>query len=115
MVVDDSIVRGTTTPHVVRLLHHGGAKEIHLRICAPPIKHPCHLGIDMASTKELLAANKSVEEIRSFVQADSLGYLSHEGLVRAVGLERNRICMACFTGNHPIPVQLEMDKLALEA
>jgi amidophosphoribosyltransferase len=114
VVVDDSIVRGTTTPHVVQLLHQGGAKEIHLRICAPPIMHPCHLGIDMATRKELLAANKSVEEIREMVQADSLGYLSHEGLVRAVGLERNRICMACFTGDHPIPVQLEMDKLALE-
>ena len=114
VVVDDSIVRGTTTPHVVQLLHQGRAKEIHLRICAPPLMHPCHLGIDMATRKELLAANKSVEEIRTMVQADSLGYLSHEGLVRAVGLERNRICMACFTGDHPIPVQLEMDKLALE-
>ncbi len=114
VVVDDSIVRGTTTPHVVQLLHQGRAKEIHLRICAPPLMHPCHLGIDMATRNELLAANKSVEEIRTMVQADSLGYLSHEGLVRAVGLERNRICMACFTGDHPIPVQLEMDKLALE-
>ena len=114
VVVDDSIVRGTTTPHVVQLLHQGGAKEIHLRICAPPLIHPCHLGIDMATRNELLAANKSIEEIRTMVQADSLGYLSHEGLVRAVGLERNRICMACFTGDHPIPVQLEMDKLALE-
>ncbi len=114
VVVDDSIVRGTTTPHVVQLLHQGRAKEIHLRICAPPLMHPCHLGIDMATRNELLAANKSIEEIRTMVQADSLGYLSHEGLVRAVGLERNRICMACFTGDHPIPVQLEMDKLALE-
>ena len=114
VVVDDSIVRGTTTPHVVGLLRKGGAKEIHLRICAPPIMWPCHLGVDLATRRELLAANKTVEEIRQFVGADSLGYLSHEGLVRAVGLPRNDVCMACFTGDHPIPVQLEMDKLAME-
>ena len=114
VVVDDSIVRGTTTPHVVGLLQHGGAAEVHLRICAPPIKFPCYLGIDMSTRKELLAANMTVEEIRSFVGADSLGYLSHEGLVKAVGLQKSRLCMGCFTGDHPIPVQLEMDKLALE-
>ena len=114
VVVDDSIVRGTTTPHVVSLLRKGGAKEIHLRICAPPIMFPCHLGVDLATRKELIAANMTVEEIREFVGADSLGYLSHEGLLRAVGAANNGVCMACFTGNHPIPVQLEMDKLALE-
>ena len=115
VVVDDSIVRGTTTPHVVGLLRKGGAKSIHLRVCAPPIMWPCHFGIDMATRKELLAANKTVEEIRDFVGADSLGYLSHEGLLRAVGLDRSNFCMACFTGEYPIPVQLEMDKLVLEA
>jgi amidophosphoribosyltransferase len=114
VVVDDSIVRGTTTPHVVSLLKKGGASEIHLRICAPPIMWPCHLGVDLATRKELLAANMSVEEIRRFLGTDSLGYLSHEGLLRSVGLPRNEMCMGCFTGNHPIPVQLEMDKLALE-
>jgi len=115
VVVDDSIVRGTTTPHVVNLLRKGGAKEIHLRICAPPIMWPCHLGVDFATRKELIAANMKVDEIRSFVGADSLGYLSHGGLLKAVGLTRNKVCMACFTGEYPIPVQLEMDKLALEA
>ena len=114
VVVDDSIVRGTTTPHVVSLLRKGGAAEIHLRICAPPIMWPCHFGVDFATRKELIAANMSVEEIRAFVGADSLGFLSHEGLVRAVGLARDSICMACFTGRYPIPVQLEMDKLVLE-
>ena len=114
VVVDDSIVRGTTTPHVVSLLKKGGASEVHLRICAPPIMYPCHLGVDFATRRELIAANLTVEEIREFVGADSLGYLSHEGLLRAVGLPRNRMCRACFTGHHPIPVQLEMDKLALE-
>ena len=114
VVVDDSIVRATTTPHVVRLLRQGGASEVHLRICAPPIKFPCHLGIDMATRRELIAANMTTEEIGQHLRADSLGYLSHEGLVRAVGLEKSMLCMACFTGDHPIPVQLEMDKLGLE-
>ena len=113
IIVDDSIVRGTTTPHVVNLVKKAGAKEIHFRVCAPPIRHPCHLGVDMASYRELLAANKSVEEIRQFVGADSLGFLSIEGLKRAAGADRPH-CTGCFTGNHPIPVQLEMDKLALE-
>ena len=114
VVVDDSIVRGTTTPHVVALLRRGGAKEIHLRICAPPIMWPCHFGVDMATRKELIAANMTVDEIRQYVGSDSLGFLSHEGLVRAVGLPRDNFCMACFTGAYPIPVQLEMDKLVLE-
>ena len=114
VVVDDSIVRGTTTPPVVSLLRKGGAKEVHLRICAPPIMFPCHLGVDFPTRKELVAANRTVEEVRQFVGADSLGFLSHEGLVRAVGVSRDSVCMACFTGDHPIPVQLEMDKLALE-
>jgi amidophosphoribosyltransferase len=114
VVVDDSIVRGTTTPLVVGLLRKGGAREIHLRICAPPIMYPCHLGVDFPTRRELLASNKSVEEICSFLGADSLGYLSHEGLLRAIGVSRDSVCMGCFTGNHPIPIQLEMDKLALE-
>ena len=114
VVVDDSIVRGTTTPHVVNLLRKGGATEIHLRVCAPPIMWPCHFGIDMATRKELLAANKTVEQIREYVGADSLGYLSHEGLLRAVDADKNKFCMACFTGEYPVPVQLEMDKLVLE-
>ena len=79
VVVDDSIVRGTTTPHVVSLLRRGGAKEIHFRICAPPIMWPCHFGVDFATRKELIAANMNVEDIRKFLGAESLGYLSHEG------------------------------------
>ena len=115
VVVDDSIVRGTTTPHVVNLLRRGGAREVHLRICAPPIVSPCHFGVDMATRPELIASSMSVEDIRDYVGADSLGFLSHEALVRSVGLQFNSLCMACFTGEYPIPVQLEMDKLALEA
>ena len=115
VVVDDSIVRATTTPHVVGLLKKRAAAAVHLRICAPPIMWPCHLGVDFPTRRELVAANMTVDQVREYTGADSLGYLSHEGLLAAVGVPRNEVCMACFTGEHPIPVQLEMDKLALEA
>jgi len=114
VVVDDSIVRGTTTPSVIRLLRKAGAKEVHMRICAPPLKYPCFFGVDMATRRELIAAQKSIPEICEFIGADSLGYLSIDGLLKAVGLPRETFCLACFTGEYPIPVQLEMDKLALE-
>jgi len=114
VVVDDSIVRGTTTPHVVSLLKKAGAAEVHLRICAPPICYPCFFGVDMASRWQLIAARKTIPEIREYLSADSLGYLSLDGLIRAVDLPRNIFCLACFTGVYPIPVQIEMDKLALE-
>ncbi|MBI4199431.1 MAG: amidophosphoribosyltransferase [Chloroflexi bacterium] len=114
VLVDDSIVRGTTTPHVVSLVRKAGATQVHMRVCAPPIRHPCPFGIDMATRGELIAANQSVEEVRRFIGADSLGYLSMEGLVKAAGGTRKDFCTACFTGEYPIPVQLEMDKLALE-
>jgi len=114
VVIDDSIVRGTTTPQVVKMLRKAGAKEVHMRICAPPLRHPCFFGVDMATRQELIASHKSVEEIREFIGADSLGYLSIEGLIKAVGLPKETFCLACFTGDYPIPVQLEMDKLALE-
>lgn len=115
VVVDDSIVRGTTTPKVINLLRKAGVKEVHMRICSPPIRYPCFFGVDMATRWELIAAQKSVEEIRDAIGADTLGYLSIEGLIKAIGLPKNIFCLACFTGDYPIPVQLEMDKLALEA
>jgi amidophosphoribosyltransferase len=114
VVVDDSIVRGTTTPKVVGLLRRAGAKEVHMRICAPPIRYPCFFGVDMATRWELIAAQKTIPEVRDFIGADSLGYLSVEGLVKAVALPKDIFCMACFTGDYPIPVQIGMDKLALE-
>ena len=114
VVVDDTIVRGTTTPHVVNILKKGGAKEVHMRVCAPPIMWTCHFGVDMATRKQLIAANMSVEEIQRYIGSDSLGYLSQEGLMRVMGAGKSKYCMACFTGDYPIPVQLEMDKLALE-
>ena len=115
IIVDDSIVRGTTTPQVVSMVRKAGATEIHMRVCAPPIRFPCHFGVDMATTRELLAANLSEDEIRDFIGADSLGYLSVDGLLSSVGGSESTFCAACFTGKYPIPVQLEMNKLALES
>jgi amidophosphoribosyltransferase len=114
IVVDDSIVRGTTTPRVVKLIRDAGAKEVHLRICAPPIIAPCHFGVDMGTLDQLIAARKSVEEIRQYVDADTLGFLDMPGLLKAVGVDDSSFCRGCFTGRYPIPVQLEMDKMQLE-
>jgi amidophosphoribosyltransferase len=115
VLVDDSIVRATTTPHVIRLFRKAGAKEIHVRIVAPAIRYPCFFGVDMATRWELIAAQKTIPEIRDFIGADSLGYLSIEGLTTAVALPGEGFCMACFNGDYPIPVQMELDKLSLEA
>ena len=114
VVVDDSIVRGTTTPHVIRVLRRAGAKEIHIRVCAPPIKYPCYMGVDMADQDELIAANKTVEEIRELTGADSLGFLSITRLLEVAKGENGGFCDACFTGNYPVPVQLQLGKLVLE-
>ena len=114
VVVDDSIVRGTTTPHVVGLLRKSGAKEVHMRVCAPPIMHPCYMGVDMASRQELIAANLTVEEIRQMIGADTLGYLDVKGLMEVVDGSKGNFCAACFTGVYPVPVQLELTKLVLE-
>ena len=83
-------------------------------MCAPPIVSPCHFGVDMASKGELLAAQKTIQEVREFIGADSLEYLTVEGLFKAIGKESNQCCAACFTGQYPIEVQLELDKMALE-
>ncbi len=114
VLVDDSIVRATTTGPVVSMLRKAGAREVHMRITSPPIISPCFFGIDMGTRGELIARNKTVDEIREHIGADSLGYLSVEGLVEAVGLPKDKFCLACFTGNYPVPVPLQMDKLALE-
>jgi amidophosphoribosyltransferase len=114
VVVDDSIVRGTTTERVVSFLRSAGATEIHLRVCAPPIKYPCHYGIDMPSRAELIASNQSIEETRRILGVDSLGYLDTSGLYSAIGQEGPGFCDACFTGEYPVPVQLELDKFVLE-
>lgn len=101
VVVDDSIVRGTTTPRIVSLLREAGAKEVHLRISSPPILHPCYLGVDMATYGELIAANLSVERIRAHTGADSLGYLSLDALIAATGRRREEMCLGCLTGSYP--------------
>lgn len=114
IVVDDSIVRATTTKQIVRLLFEAGAKEVHVRITAPPIKHPCFYGIDMASRGELAAARMTVDEICRHLGASSLGYLSIAGAAEAVGKPQSEFCLACFDGQYPIPVPEEMSKLAFE-
>ncbi len=101
IVVDDSIVRGTTTPRIVKLLRDAGAREVHVRITSPPIVHPCYLGVDMATHDELIAANYTIDEIRSKIGADSLGYLSRDGLLRAVARKRGEMCLGCLTGEYP--------------
>ncbi len=102
VVVDDSIVRGTTSRKIVKLLKKAGAKEIHLLIAAPPVTFPCYYGIDLPTRKELIAATHTLEEIRKYILADSLAYLSIEGLHKAVKAEKNEFCDACFTGNYPV-------------
>jgi amidophosphoribosyltransferase len=114
VVVDDSIVRATTTKQIVKMLFDSGAKEVHVRITAPPIKFPCFYGIDMASKGELAAAKWSIEEIRQHLGATSLGYLSIEGTKRAVGSEKGGFCLACFNGEYPIKVPADLTKLAFE-
>ncbi|MER3403387.1 MAG: amidophosphoribosyltransferase [Armatimonadota bacterium] len=109
VVVDDSIVRGTTTRQIVRLLFEAGAREVHMRITAPPIRHPCHYGIDMATQRELVAAHHTVEDVRQQIGATSLGYLSIEGLMRACGQPRSRFCLACFNGEYPIPIPEDVE------
>jgi amidophosphoribosyltransferase len=104
VVVDDSIVRGTTTRSIVELLRRAGAAEIHVRISAPPIYHPCFYGIDTQVETELIAATHSVDEIREFIGADSLGYLSIRGVLAALDLPYDRFCFACFDGRYPEPV-----------
>ncbi len=101
VVVDDSIVRGTTTPRIVQLLREAGATEVHVRVTSPPIRHPCYLGVDMATYDELIAANYTVEEICHKIGADSLGYLSLEGLIAATGRDANEMCLGCLTGVYP--------------
>ena len=101
IVVDDSIVRGTTTPRIVKLLRDAGAREVHVRITSPPIIHPCYLGVDMATHEELIAANFTIDEIREKIGADSLGFLSKEGLLSAVARKRGEMCLGCLTGEYP--------------
>jgi amidophosphoribosyltransferase len=108
VVVDDSIVRGTTTQQIVALLRRAGAAEVHLRISAPPIFHPCFYGIDTQIETELIASRLTVDEIRDFTGADSLSYLTIGGVLDALQLPRERFCFACFDGLYPVPVPYDV-------
>jgi amidophosphoribosyltransferase len=101
VVVDDSIVRGTTTPRIVKLLRDAGAREVHLRITSPPIQHPCYLGVDMATYAELIAANLTIPQICERIGADSLGFLNIENLVESTGRDRRDFCLGCLNGKYP--------------
>ena len=102
VVVDDSIVRGNTTRQIVQMLRDAGAREVHMRISAPPIKHPCHYGIDMSTREEMIAHGRSVEEIAAELGCDSLAYISLGGVYEAVGGSRAAHCDACFSGEYPL-------------
>jgi amidophosphoribosyltransferase len=108
VVVEDSIVRGTTTRRIVQMLRDAGAREVHLRISSPPYRWPCFYGIDTAARKDLIAYEKSVEEIRAHNGADSLAYLSMDNLIEAVGHPKQHFCRACFDGEYPIQIPLDM-------
>lgn len=114
VLVDDTIVRGTTSKPIVNLLRQAGATEVHMRVHAPPMMWPCYLGVDLARREELIAARMSVPDIGRFIGADSIGYLSLEGLLQAINAPGAGFCTGCLTGHYPVPVQLEMDKLVLE-
>ena len=114
VVVDDSIVRGTTTLGKMRALRAAGAKEIHLRISSPPVRWPCYFGVDFPTTKELIASERSVEEIRQFLEIDSLGYISAEGMLDCMDLPADHFCKACFTGQYPTPVDPQVGKFSQE-
>ncbi len=114
VVVDDSIVRGTTSRKLMHMLRDVGVKEIHVRISSPPITSSCFYGIDTPTRGELIAANSSVEDIRGYLGVDSLGYLSVEGLLESTGLRPQDFCVACFTGEYPVRFTNEPSKLALE-
>src|SRR6185436_9498193 len=103
VLVDDSIVRGTTTRKLVRMLLRNKAAEVHVRVGSPPVTFPCFYGIDTPSRRELIGSLKTVEEIRDYLGVDTLGYLSLEGLL-ACEREGSNFCRACFTGNYPVPV-----------
>ena len=116
IVVDDSIVRGNTSRKVVKVLYSAGAKEVHMRISSPPLLHPCYYGIDMATKKDFLANHRTLEDIRKYLNVDSLKYLSIEGLVRAIGEQKDKFCFACFNGDYPVPIpeNLMFDKYFME-
>jgi len=114
LIIEDSIIRGTTAQTRIRTLRKIGAKEVHMLVSCPPHRFPCHYGIDFSTRGELIAAQKSVEEIRDFIGLDSLGYLNIDNLVKATDIPRDDLCLACFDGNYPVPIDEEFNKFCLE-
>lgn len=114
VLVDDSIVRGTTSKKIVEMLKKAGAKEVHMRITSPPVCHSCYFGIDTPSPAQLIGATMSVEEINHIIGSDSLGYLSNKGLVESIGCSKNQLCTACFDGDYPMEVPKSASKFLFE-
>jgi amidophosphoribosyltransferase len=114
VVVDDSIVRGTTAQARVINLREAGAREVHMRISCPPHRHACHYGIDFPDPRNLIANQSTLDEIRAYLSADSIGYLDTASMVRATGQSGNNFCMACFNGEYPVPVDPQLDKFIME-
>ena len=104
ILVDDSLVRGTTSQKIVKMVRAAGAREVHVRISCPPTISPCFYGVDTPRKSELIAATHTIEEIRAFLEADSVAYLSLEGLLSAVGSERGSYCSSCYTGRYPVEI-----------
>ena len=113
-VVDDSIVRGTTTRGKIRALRQAGAKEIHMRVSCPPIRYPCFYGVDFPTKEELLANNRDLDQIKEFLDVDSIGYMSLQGQLGCVTFPSDHYCTACWSGKYPIPVDIAVNKFALE-
>jgi len=111
VLIDDSIVRGTTSKKIVRMVREAGAKEIHMRISCPPTISPCYYGVDTPNKSELIAANMSVEEIRAFIEADSLGYLSLEGMLGATGVNPDSACVACWNEKYPTRITSQAETM----
>ena len=114
MIIEDSIIRGTTSKTRIKTLREIGAKEVHMLVSCPPHCFPCHYGIDFSTKGELIAAQKSVDEIRDFIGLDSLGYLHIDNVVKATDIPRENLCLACFDGNYPVPINMKTDKFCLE-
>jgi amidophosphoribosyltransferase len=114
VVVDDSIVRGTTTRSKMLAIRRAGAKEIHLRISCPPIRNPCFYGIDFATRKELIANERTIDQIREFVEVDSLSFLSLEGLLSAFKFPHKDACTACWSGHYKVPIDQPQTKFSFE-
>ncbi|MGX8796107.1 amidophosphoribosyltransferase [Fusibacter sp. JL298sf-3] len=114
ILIDDSIVRGTTSRRIVNMLREAGAKEVHIRVSSPPVTHSCYFGIDTPNRQHLVAATHGIDAMCEMIGADSLGFLSVEGLTKSIALEGDALCTACFNGNYPMPVPIEVDKFMFE-